>query len=185
VRRVASIVVAVALVAVSLSACLPTEPPTRTYTYSVIIDGPVVSNIDDFWWSAVVILGDARSWRGAGVQFVAVPEGGDFTLVLANPNEVPKYAPGVCDTTYSCQNGRFVVINDDRWSGGSFSWLFAPIDAYRAMVLNHEVGHWFGLGHEYCTGPGDPAPVMQQQSISLQGCAPNSWPLPWELDRIR
>jgi len=48
---------------------------------------------------------------------------------------------------------------------------------YRHLVVNHETGHWLGFGHAYCGGPGQLAPVMQQQSISLQGCKPNPWPL--------
>ena len=53
------------------------------------------------------------------------------------------------------------------------------------MVINHETGHWLGLGHAYCSGPGQLAPIMQQQSIDMQGCQINSWPLPWELDAVR
>ena len=55
---------------------------------------------------------------------------------------------------------------------------------YRHMVVNHEMGHWLGSGHQYCGGIGQPAPVMQQQSIDLQGCAFNPWPLDWELGQI-
>jgi hypothetical protein len=76
------------------------------------------------------------------------------------------------------------VIDDDRWSQGSRNWP-GPRSAYRQMVLNHETGHWLGLAHAYCPGPGALAPVMQQQSIDLQGCAMNSWPLEWELDSVR
>jgi hypothetical protein len=127
---------------------------------------------------------DPHGWTGAGIEFQRVDTGGDFTIVLANANAVPSYSPGVCDTMYSCQSGRYVVLNDDRWSQGSPKWP-GPLGAYRQMVLNHETGHWLGLGHSLCTGPGELAPLMQQQSIDLQGCAPNSWPLAWELDRVR
>jgi len=102
--------------------------------------------------------------------------------VLAEASHVPGYAPGTCDTEYSCTNGGFVVINDDRWVNGSSHWA-GPLDQYRAMVLNHELGHHLGLGHQFCGG--GPAPIMQQQSISLEGCAPNPWPLPWELAAVR
>jgi len=53
------------------------------------------------------------------------------------------------------------------------------------MVINHETGHWLGLGHSQCPASGAPAPIMQQQSIDLQGCVINSWPLAGELDAVR
>ena len=52
---------------------------------------------------------------------------------------------------------------------------------YRHMVVNHETGHWLGHGHASCTGAGQPAQVMQQQSMSLQGCSFNAWPTTSEL----
>jgi len=77
------------------------------------------------------------------------------------------------------------VINLDRWNGMSDSWIAAGGDllSYRQMVINHEVGH--RLGHRdnetVCSAPGAPAPIMQQQSIDLRGCAMNPWPLSSEL----
>ena len=44
-------------------------------------------------------------------------------------------------------------------------------------MVNHEVGHWLGLGHVSYCGRGNRAAVMQQQSISLEGCNANVWPL--------
>jgi Protein of unknown function (DUF3152) len=120
----------------------------------------------------------------AGIELVEVADGGNFVLVLANHAEVPKYSPGTCDEMYSCQSGPYVVINDDRWVGGSPNWP-GPLDQYRTMVLNHEVGHWLGRGHQGCGGGGQLAPVMQQQSIGMDGCAINPWPLPWEIDTLR
>ena len=49
---------------------------------------------------------------------------------------------------------------------------------YRHMVVNHETGHWLGLGHVNCAAPGSAATIMQQQSMDLQGCTPNAWPQP-------
>ncbi|HXY93310.1 MAG TPA: DUF3152 domain-containing protein [Acidimicrobiia bacterium] len=147
-------------------------------------DGAVASSVDELAGIAAQTYGDPRGWAAAGIQFQHVDTGGDFTIVLANATDVPGYAPGTCDTTYSCQEGPYVVLNDDRWSQGSPNWP-GPLSAYRQMVLNHETGHWLGLAHAYCSGPGQLAPVMQQQSIDMQGCAINSWPLPWELDLVR
>jgi predicted Zn-dependent protease len=45
-------------------------------------------------------------------------------------------------------------------------------------MVNHEVGHYLGLGHVGCPKKGAKAPVMMQQSISLGGCVPEAWPYP-------
>ena len=49
------------------------------------------------------------------------------------------------------------------------------------MVVNHETGHFLGLDHASCSGPGRPAPVMMQQSKGLNGCHFNPWPTAREL----
>lgn len=182
-RRLVGTLVVLPLLAVGLSACLPTTPVTRTVTYSIAVDGAVVSDVNEFATVAAGVLGSPRGWRAAGIEFVRVPSGGDFTLVLANPRQVETYDP-VCSFLYSCSVGRNVVINDIRFAIGSPAWP-GELDWYRSMVINHETGHWLGLGHSYCPGPGQLAPVMQQQSIDMQGCQINSWPLPWELDSVR
>ena len=89
----------------------------------------------------------------------------------------------VCDAFYSCRVGRNVIINDDRFTGGSPYWP-GSVDDYRDLVVNHETGHWLGLGHANCPGAGQAAPVMQQQSKGLNGCSPNPWPTPSELRAV-
>ena len=138
-----------------------------------------VSDLEALAAEAAAVYADPRGWSlGGSVRFDRVASGGDFTLWLAADDLMSTFG-GACDVEWSCRNGRHVVINEDRWLGASDSWneAGASLATYRQMVLNHETGHWLGFGHRSCSGPGRPAPVMQQQSMSLAGCAPNPWPL--------
>jgi hypothetical protein len=95
----------------------------------------------------------------------------------------------ICDNIWSCRVGPNVVINYDRWQHASPAWnsFGGTMNDYRHMVINHETGHWLGFSHAQCPGAGQQAPVMQQQSIDLQGCKFNPWPSVGELatDRTR
>lgn len=155
---------------------------TVTVTYDVSTRGDIVANMAEFRSQANATLNDPRGWARMGVSFVEVESGGMLTLVLAEAIQMPSFSSG-CSTEYSCRAGRFVVINQDRWLGATSPWNQAggTLRDYRHMVINHETGHWLGHDHETCGGPGQPAPVMQQQSISLQGCSFNPWPTEGEL----
>lgn len=152
--------------------------PSRIITYEVrgLDNG---SDLESFAAQAAETYADPRGWSlGGSVAFVRVPSGGSFTLWLAAPARVPGFG-SPCSSQWSCRQGRNVIVNEARWLSASPSWnaAGASLRDYRHMVVNHETGHWIGFGHSGCAGPGAPAPVMQQQSISLDGCAPNSWPL--------
>lgn len=155
---------------------------SRTVTYSVSTRGTLTASLAEFRAQANATLNDNRGWSRLGVVFQEVASGGGFTLVLSEASQVPSFSSG-CSAEYSCRVGQYIIINQDRWTGATTSWSNGggSLRDYRHMVINHETGHWLGLGHESCGGAGQPAPVMQQQSIDLQGCAFNAWPLTSEL----
>jgi hypothetical protein len=157
-------------------------PSTMTVTYDVSTKGAVTASFSEFKLLANQTLDDPRGWSRMNVKFVEVASGGQFSLVLAEASQLPTYSSG-CSADYSCRVGRYVVINQDRWMGATPSWNQGggSLRDYRHMVVNHETGHWLGHGHTQCGGSGQPAPVMQQQSIDLQGCTFNPWPLASEL----
>lgn len=157
-------------------------PISKTVTYDVTTRGAVTADMAEFRAQANATLNDARGWARLGVGFQQVASGGTFTIVLSEASQIPTFSSG-CDTTYSCTVGRYVIINQDRWLGASSSWNQAggSLRDYRHMVINHETGHWLGHGHEFCGGAGQAAPVMQQQSIDLQGCSFNPWPIASEI----
>ena len=154
----------------------PTGPGTRM-TYRLEIEGGLP--LDGAAVAAQVqrTLTDPRGWQPIEhVAFVRTPGPASFELILASPAMVDRLCYPL-DTVgqLSCRNGNRVILNAKRWVD-AVPWYRGHLDDYRAYLVNHEVGHRLGHGHEGCPAPGAPAPVMVQQSKSLYGCAPNSWP---------
>jgi hypothetical protein len=67
------------------------------------------------------------------------------------------------------------MVNLKRWLLAT-QYYTHDVASYRALIINHEVGHFLGHGHAGCPGPGQPAPVMMQQIKGLHGCRTNVWP---------
>ncbi len=155
---------------------------TVTVSYDVTTKGAVYASLSEFKLQANQTLNDSRGWARMNVRFVEVASGGMFTLVLSEASQLPTFSSG-CSVDYSCRAGRYVIINQDRWMGATPSWNGAggSLRDYRHMVVNHETGHWLGHNHSSCGGTGQLAAVMQQQSIDLQGCTFNAWPIASEL----
>ncbi len=154
----------------------------RTVSYHVETRGRITTSLQVFRRQAQQTFTDPRGWRGAGIRFRPVAKGGSFTLVLSAASRVPGFSSG-CSSMWSCRVGRYVIINQERWKHASPAWNAAngALRDYRHMVVNHETGHWLGLGHAGCSGPGRSAPVMMQQSKGLDGCRFNPWPTGSEL----
>ena len=166
-----------------LASELPKLDVHRVLTYSLATRGQVGADGAAFGGVVAAVYADPRGWLRSHRRFARVATGGDFTVVLAQASLVPSYSRS-CSALYSCRVGRNVILNLDRWRSGAKAFP-GSLEQYRQMVLNHETGHWLGLGHASCPGRGRPAPVMQQQSKGLQGCVPNAWPLDGELAAVR
>src|SRR4029453_9964503 len=136
----------------------------------------------DFAAAVETILGDPRSWTAGGtvrLQRVAGTAAPDFTIYLGTPvtSEAMCRQEGLKTGQYpNCRlsDGR-VVINSARWLTAVPNYG-APLATYQAYPINHEVGHQLGHGHDLGPGPGRPAPVMQPQTQSLDGCVAYAWP---------
>ncbi|MFZ3472713.1 DUF3152 domain-containing protein [Streptomyces sp. 4.24] len=135
-------------------------------------------------------LNDDRSWGHGGTKtFERVPGGeADFVITLASPGTTGVWCrKSGLDTTVdnvSCDSASTdrVMINAYRWAQGSATYGADEMFAYRQMLINHEVGHRLGHGHVSCQTPGALAPIMQQQTKSLDvngiQCKANPWVFP-------
>lgn len=126
------------------------------------------------------ILGHPRGWTSDGRNsFQLVGSGpSDFDVKIATPGTVDRICGAAGLLTrgeVNCTVGRTVVVNLKRWVLGS-DQFDGPVTEYRALIINHEVGHRLGRGHVTCGGDGEPAPAMMQQIKGLYGCVANAWP---------
>lgn len=127
---------------------------------------------------------DRRGWQGVDhVRFVQLTadqlaQGSkpQLTILMASQHEVDQLcAPLPTHGNTSCNTSKHVVLNYALWEHG-VSYFKGAVGEYREYMVNHEVGHALGHGHEKCTKAGAFAPVMQQQTLGLQGCKPWPWP---------
>jgi hypothetical protein len=150
-------------------------PRRPLITYRVGTRGVTRRGLKRFAAVATSTLNDGRGWGAGALRFQQVRQGAAFRLWLADRQTVAGADP-TCSPNYSCRVGRDVFINASRWRHGAQTFKDVPLHSYRQYVINHEVGHWLGLDHRDCARPGGAARVMQQQTISLDGCAPRVWP---------
>ncbi len=166
----------------AVAAASSADVPAGAVTYRVEVERGLPFAAEPFARAVDRTLGDPRSWAArTGKPMVRVDGEADLRVVLASPRTTDALcAPLSTKGKVSCRNGSDVVINAWRWAEGAASYD-GDVAAYRIYVINHEVGHGLGRGHLTCTGKGDPAPVMLQQTLGLHGCRANPWPTAAEI----
>ncbi|OFP26516.1 DUF3152 domain-containing protein [Corynebacterium sp. HMSC068G04] len=159
-------------------------------------DAAVVALVD-------ATLSDPRGWTANGdFEFIHVKaeDNPDTHIRLTSLGTTAKLCGAQLESETSCHTtitGESAVnLNESRWVRGA-----APFEGdlgnYRQYLINHEFGHAIGYAaHQPCGGEGNLAPVMMQQTLSLNNgklfekepnevypdedvtCEPNPWPYP-------
>ncbi|GGZ17542.1 hypothetical protein GCM10010365_41740 [Streptomyces poonensis] len=152
----------------------------RLLSYRVQVEDGIGIPADEVADEVERVFADPRGWTADGKVGFRQASGGtsDFRVRLATAETVDR----ICgeyglDTggEVNCRVGQDVMVNLKRWLLAT-QYYADDVPEYRALIINHEVGHFLGHGHETCPGAGMPAPAMMQQIKGLKGCEPNAWP---------
>lgn len=168
------------------------KAPGKGHKYRYRIDVEKGLGLDAGLFAEAVqkTLNDDRSWAHNGAMtFERISSGEpDFVITLASPGTTGVWCEkSGLDTTednVSCDSAATdrVMINAYRWAQGASTFGPDKLLSYRQMLINHEVGHRLGHNHVSCRTPGALAPVMQQQTktLELEGikCRANPWVYP-------
>ncbi|MER7723993.1 DUF3152 domain-containing protein [Streptomyces sp. NPDC096323] len=168
------------------------KAPGKGHKYRYRIDVEHGLGLDSALFARAVqeTLNDERSWAHDGdMTFERISTGKpDFVVTLASPGTTGEWCKksglDTLEDNVSCDSAATerVMINAYRWAQGSSTFGPDKLFAYRQMLINHEVGHRLGHNHVSCGTKGALAPVMQQQTKSLDidgiKCRPNPWVYP-------
>ncbi|CCH32142.1 DUF3152 domain-containing protein [Actinosynnema sp. NPDC047251] len=137
--------------------------------YSVEVEDGTVPPRDEDNFAAVVdyALAHPRGWARTGEVFHRVDGGTepDLRVRLTSQETARRLCGFELPYDVSCRIGSEVHVSAARWFRGAHTYR-GELRSYRLYVVNHEVGHFLGRGHEPCPADGGPAPVMMQQTLS-------------------
>ncbi len=158
---------------------VPAPKRARTKAVRVEVEHGLTIDGNAFATFVLATLNDPRSWgRDGNVGFARTAGDAPIHVRLSTPETTDRLCGSLgTEGRLSCRSGQDAVLNLARWVTGIPDYG-GDLTGYRRYLVNHEVGHVLGHHHVLCPGPGIPAPVMQQQTLGLEGCRPNPWPYP-------
>jgi hypothetical protein len=142
----------------------------RVRTYSVEVEQGAVPPQAQHPFAAAVdaALADPRGWTASGdIAFRRVDVAEPDVRIRLTATETARATCGFAlpyDT--SCYVNGVIYVSAPRWFRGAQSFA-GDLEGYRKYLINHEIGHFLGRGHETCPADGAPAPVMMQQTLSV------------------
>jgi len=148
-----------------------------TLAYRVEVEDGLPMDGNEFAQAVHATLTDDRGWQQLhDVAFERTTDDAELRVILASPATTDELClPLDTGGELSCRVGDQVVLNAERWVEG-VPHFDGRLGMYRQYLVNHEVGHALGHDHVECPEPGEPAPVMMQQTKSIGDCEPNAWP---------
>ena len=145
---------------------------TMKIRYTTNVDPDVDYDPKQFRKEVKAYLADPHGWKSEGYVFVRSSHA-DVEIHLSSPQTLG--SSGCHDSKLSCaeMGGRHMHLNAMRWMKGSTASKLSLPD-YRQYMVTHEMGHILGHDHVTCPGPGQPAPLMMQQTVGIGKCKPNT-----------
>lgn len=168
------------------------------------IDTTSYGGDDSFAAMVDATLSDPRGWTNDPrfrFEHVSSSDDPDLRIQLTSVGTTRETCGSDIGLETSCRiyteaDGDRVIINESRWVRGAAPYN-GDLGMYRQYLINHEVGHALGYAeHEPCGEDGKLAPVMMQQTLSLNNkelfqlapeevypdnddtCRANPWPYP-------
>lgn len=158
-----------------------TEPSADgVWSYRIYVDPIYESYTTCFDEIVESVLTDSRGW--GNMRRAGPTEAPQMWIILAPPGVATcspeKWPYGSCARGKD-GHGR-IYINAGRWTVGYQP--LASIEHSRFQLLNHEVGHFFGYGHQDCTVMGyfpihPDVEAGHTEDVGWDSCPPPPWPL--------